>query len=53
MATNISIQLIDDTVEEDNETFFVILIGSNCCSRLPTLATSVTTAEIIDDDEGN
>lgn len=53
MAANISVQLVDDTAEEDSETFFVILIGSNCCSHLPTIVSTVTTVEIIDDDEGN
>lgn len=53
MTANISVELVDDTIEEESETFLVMLIASSCCSQIPTLATTITTVEIIDDDEGS
>jgi len=48
--TNISIKIIDDADEEDNEVFLLVLVGSNCISQ--PLTDSIITVEIVDDDEG-
>lgn len=48
---NISIKILDDVDEEEDEMILVILVGSNCIREPPS--ESITTIEIIDDDEGS
>ena len=49
-TANVSINIVDDVDEEEDEMFLVMLVGSNCINQPP--AESIAVVEIIDDDEG-
>lgn len=48
-VTNISLNIINDTDSEEDETFMVMLVESNCICH--NLSESLTTVQIVDNDE--